>query len=122
MTQQKSFKIAINNDTTEPAHLQIVNQITGAIHCGLLRPGDQIPSISELSTTLHLAPMTISKAFQRLRTDGYITQSRGGPTLVNTSPPVDIAAEKLVYIGRQFQLTNKQIVNSLERAMGKNPL
>ncbi|HWI54188.1 MAG TPA: GntR family transcriptional regulator [Desulfobacteria bacterium] len=66
-----------------PIYMQIINQIKRATANGLLRPGDQLPSVRELAVELTVNPNTISKAYQELERDGIIKTVRGIGTFVS---------------------------------------
>lgn len=65
-----------------PIYLQIVSQVKRATASGLLKEGDQMPSVRELATELIVNPNTIAKAYQELERDGIIKTVRGVGTFV----------------------------------------
>lgn len=65
-----------------PIYMQILNQVKRATASGLLKPGDQIPSVRELAIELTVNPNTIVKAYQELERDGIIKTVRGVGTFV----------------------------------------
>lgn len=60
-----------------PIYKQIVNQVKYAAAGGLLNPGDQLPSVRELSEVLTINPNTVSKAYQELEREGVIELLHG---------------------------------------------
>ncbi len=66
-----------------PIYKQIVNQIKHAAAGGLLSPGDQLPSVRELSENLTINPNTVSKAYQELEREGVIDIIHGVGTFVS---------------------------------------
>jgi GntR family transcriptional regulator len=62
--------------------MQILNQVKRAAASGLLKPGDQMPSVRELAIELTVNPNTIVKAYQELERDGVIKTVRGVGTFV----------------------------------------
>jgi GntR family transcriptional regulator/MocR family aminotransferase len=60
----------------EPYYRQIYDRVRGAIHSGLLKPGDRVPSVRALTKELGLARGTIETAYSLLAAEGYI-QPRG---------------------------------------------
>jgi site-specific recombinase XerD len=58
-------------------YLQIASDLRGAIACGVLRPGDAIPTVEQLKDRYHVATGTASRAIRALKADGIITVSRG---------------------------------------------
>lgn len=68
--------IAIDDSLTEPIYLQIRNQIIRGISDGRLAPGEQLPTVRALATEMGINTMTVSKAYQTLKQEGYIQADR----------------------------------------------
>lgn len=66
-------------DTTGPiaVYVQIENQIQFAIASGKLKPGDSLPSVREMSTTLDVNPNTVTKAYRDLELLQFVRTRRG---------------------------------------------
>ncbi len=59
-----------------PIVMQIRNQIVIGIAEGKLKPGEQLPTIRALADESGINMMTVSKAYQILKQEGYITTDR----------------------------------------------
>lgn len=59
-----------------PLFMQIRNQIVIGIAEGKLKPGEQLPTIRALADESGINMMTVSKAYQILKQEGYITTDR----------------------------------------------
>ncbi len=59
-----------------PLYLQLRNQVVIGIAQGKLLPGDQLPTIRALAEESGVNMMTISKAYQLLKSEGYILTDR----------------------------------------------
>lgn len=59
-----------------PIYQQIRNQIVLGIASGNLAPGAKLPTIRALATELGINMMTVSKAYQTLKSEGYIHSDR----------------------------------------------
>ena len=59
-----------------PIYQQIRDQVVVAIASGQLAPGDKLPTIRTLAEEAGINMMTASKAYQTLKTEGYITTGR----------------------------------------------
>ena len=59
-----------------PIYQQIRDQVVAAIASGELRPGERLPTIRALAEECGINMMTASKAYQLLKTEGYITTGR----------------------------------------------
>ena len=51
-------------------YLQIVQQVRQALRLGLLREGDQLPTVKEVVAHLAINPNTVLKAYRELEHDG----------------------------------------------------
>lgn len=65
-----------------PIYLQLRNQVVIAIAEGKLAPGEQLPTIRALAEESGINMMTVSKAYQLLKQEGYITSDRRSGTIV----------------------------------------
>ena len=65
-----------------PAYLQIVQQVRGAISLGILRAGDQLPTIKEVVGTLAINPNTVVQAYRELDRAGVVDARRGQGTFI----------------------------------------
>ena len=59
-----------------PIYQQLRNQIVLGIASGDLAPGEKLPTIRALATELGINMMTVSKAYQILKQEGYIQSDR----------------------------------------------
>ena len=65
-----------------PAYLQLVHQVRRAIRLGMLRPGDQLPTVKEVVTKLTLNPNTVLHAYRQLDLEGLVEGRQGVGTFV----------------------------------------
>lgn len=69
-----------------PIYLQIRNQIVLGIASGALVPGERLPTIRTLADEAGVNMMTVSKAYQLLKQEGYIrTDRRSGAVVSETA-------------------------------------
>ena len=66
-----------------PIYMQIRNQIVLGIAQGQLAVGERLPTIRALSEECGINMMTVSKAYQLLRQEGYITTDRRSGAVVS---------------------------------------
>jgi len=64
--------IAIDNNDPRPVYLQIAAAIKEQIQQGLLKPGDELPSVRELARDLDINLHTARHAYQLLREQGVV--------------------------------------------------
>jgi len=101
-----------------PIFRQLLNQIKRHIAVGTLKPGDELPSIRNLSVPLGVNPMTISKAYNLLVHDGVLTRRPGLPLVVADLDQSDIVRQRLqqvkeslhpvVHLVKQMKMDNAQ--------------
>ena len=66
-----------------PIYQQIRNQIVVGIANGALEPGQRLPTVRALAEESGINMMTVSKAYQLLKQEGYIrTDRRSGASVV----------------------------------------
>lgn len=71
---------------TEPIYRQIVQRITHQVASGQLPIGALMPSVRDLARDLVVNPMTVSKAYALLTTNGVLQRTRGGHLVVIQEP------------------------------------
>jgi GntR family transcriptional regulator len=71
-----------------PIYRQIVEQVRRLIASGQLRPGDDLPSVRAVALLHAINPMTVSKAYSMLETEGTLTRRRGVGMVISDSVPV----------------------------------
>lgn len=72
----------IDKLSRKPIYEQIVDGICKEISTGLMKEGDQLPSVRELSVLLSTNPNTIQKAYIELDRRGIITSAPGRGSFV----------------------------------------
>jgi GntR family transcriptional regulator len=72
-----------------PTYLQLVQQVHQAVRLGVLKPGDQLPTVKEVVTTLTINPNTVLRAYKQLDLEGLVEGRRGVGTFVaNDARPI----------------------------------
>lgn len=64
--------VSIDETDLRPIYAQLVAQIKEQIMSGSLVPGEELPSVRELSTSLGINLHTVHRAYQKLRDEGVI--------------------------------------------------
>src|SRR6478736_228595 len=79
-----------------PTYRQLVQQVRQAIRLGVLRPGDQLPTVKEVVRSLTINPNTVLRAYRELELEGLTEGCRGVGTFVADAaaplPPDEIKA------------------------------
>src|ERR1700691_4002915 len=63
-------------------YLQLVHQVRRALKLGLLREGDQLPTVKEVVARVAINPNTVLKAYRELEHDGLVAARPGIGTFV----------------------------------------
>ncbi len=66
-------------------YLQIVQQVRQALRLGILREGDQLPTVKAVVAQLAINPNTVLKAYRELEHDGLATARPGVGTFITRS-------------------------------------
>lgn len=69
--------ITIDERDSKPLYLQITGQIKEQVRKGILRSGDELPSVRELAESLEINMHTVRNAYLKLRDQGIITMRLG---------------------------------------------
>ncbi len=64
------------------AYLQLVHQVKQALRLGLLKPGDQLPTVREVVAKIAINPNTVLKAYRELEREGLVSSRPGQGTFV----------------------------------------
>jgi GntR family transcriptional regulator len=68
-----------------PAYRQVVDQVRQAVRLGVLRPGDQLPTVRDVVKQIAINPNTVHRAYRDLETQGVTEGRPGSGTFVRRS-------------------------------------
>ena len=74
--------LKLNFESQVPIYRQIRDQIVVGIARGELKTGEKLPAIRTLAEEAGINMMTVSKAYQMLKQEGYITTDRRSGAVV----------------------------------------
>jgi GntR family transcriptional regulator len=119
---------SIDIHSSVAVYLQIENHVQFAIASGRLKPGDQLPSVRELSERLKVNPNTVAKAYRDLDVMGLLYSRRGMGVFVDKNTEVKCAEEcRKRIIGRLYEvvaeaksagMVRKEVVAVVEASLG----
>lgn len=75
--------LQLDFNSERPIYQQIRDQIVVGIAQGVLSPGEKLPTVRALADEAGVNMMTVSKAYQLLKQEGYITTDRRSGTVVS---------------------------------------
>jgi len=124
MEKQVYLNFQINPSSGEPIYKQLIEQINRLIYSGFLKAGDGLPSVRQTASSLEVNPMTISKAYSWLESNGLLERRRGMGMVVaenHTKPQnMDKRLEKITpilseaaYQARQLNIPQKELLQKL---------
>jgi GntR family transcriptional regulator / MocR family aminotransferase len=80
---QIALSITLDESLPMPLYRQLARDIRRQITGGVLKPGEQLPSIRELSAQLNVSLATVRHAMEDLFDEGWIIQRQGSGTYVS---------------------------------------
>ena len=72
----------LNGRSGVSPYQQLVQQVRQALRLGLLREGDQLPTVKDVVARLAINPNTVLKAYRELEHDGLVSAQPGRGTFV----------------------------------------
>lgn len=102
------LEIALSLKGETPIYEQIETQIKDQILSGKLDPGQSIPSMRTLAKLLRVSVITVQKAYENLKREGFIESVVGRGTIVAT-----------VSHERHLEEKRKELQETLEKAIGQ---
>src|SRR6476620_6567645 len=82
MNESKAIEFHLDSRSGVSPYLQIVQQVRRALRLGLLREGDQLPTVKDVVARLAINPNTVLKAYRELEHDGLVAARPGVGTFV----------------------------------------
>ena len=104
----------IDRNSYEPAYAQLSRILREQIAAGLFRPGDRLPSESQLCERYGVSPMTVRRVINMLSDQGMVIAEQGRGTFVK---PLELATATfdLGRLQRLFRDQEQTTVRLLER-------
>jgi GntR family transcriptional regulator len=85
-------KLTFNLDIRSglPIYTQIVNQIQSQLANGIIKPGDQLPTVRALAQDLRVNFNTVARAYRILDEERIISTQQGRGTYITEKPPPEV--------------------------------
>ena len=93
----------IDKTSAKPYYEQIILLIKEQVLQGILKPGEQIPSVREMARQLMMNPNTVSKAYKLLEVQGIIVTVKGRGTYIAEHQATDRDNVKISQLKAQLQ-------------------
>lgn len=91
---EKKLTLRLDFHSGLPIYTQIVNQIQSQLANGILKPGDQLPTVRALAQELRVNFNTVARAYRILDEARVISTQQGRGTYITEIPPPKVS-EKL---------------------------
>jgi GntR family transcriptional regulator len=88
------FTFRLDAHSGVPVYRQLIDQVQGAIAMGVLRPGDQLPTVRLVAVDLAINPNTVMRAYRELEIRGVLDTQQGTGTFVADRPAGATEEEK----------------------------
>ena len=102
----KKLNLQIDFRSGLPIYTQIVNQIQVQVVGGVLRPGDQLPTVRAMAEELRVNFNTVARAYRLLDEARIISTQQGRGTYITEIPPPNVTEqlrkESLEALTRRF--------------------
>jgi len=103
-----------------PIYIQIMEQIKDRLASGLLRPGDQLPTVRQMATDLRVNFNTVARAYRLLDEAGVISTQHGrGTYILGETPPEAVEllrrqalqelTRRYLFEARRLEFTPKEV-------------
>jgi GntR family transcriptional regulator len=112
-----------------PIYRQIVDQVRRRVASGSLAAGDELPSVRALAQAHAINPMTVSKAYSLLESEGLLERRRGMGMFVAALRPARSVAQRLALLepalqaaaqqARELGLSAGQALEAFERCLDR---
>ena len=116
----KKLMLQIDFRSGLPIYTQIVNQVQAQVAGGILKPGDQLPTVRALAEELRVNFNTIARAYRILDEARIISTQQGRGTYITEIPPPKVT-ERLRKESLQA-LTQRYISEALRLEFSKSEI
>jgi len=80
---KRAFGFRLDLDSGVPVYRQIIDQVTGGMASGALKPGDQLPTVRQVAVDLAINPNTVARAYRELEIRGLLETQQGTGTFIS---------------------------------------
>ncbi len=88
---EKQLTLNLDIRSGLPIYTQIVNQIQSQLVNGILKPGDQLPTVRALAQELRVNFNTVARAYRILDEERIISTQQGRGTFITEIPPPEVS-------------------------------
>ena len=103
------FGFRLDLQSGVPVYRQIIDQVTGGMAAGALKPGDQLPTVRQLAVDLTINPNTVVRAYRELEIRGVLETQQGTGTFISHQK---VNSDRVERQRRLNQLTNEFVARA----------
>ncbi len=117
------MRIIISNTSGIPIYEQIKEQIKSAILTGEIAEGESLPSLRQLSKDLRISVLTVTRAYNELEEEGFVTnvQGKGSYVMPKSSEmireqllrEIEEGLEKAIKGAKKADITNEELIHMM---------
>jgi GntR family transcriptional regulator len=100
--------ITLNYRDTRPIYEQVKDGLRRLVVTGALLPGDKLPSVRSMASSLAINPNTIQRAYEALEAEGYVYTVTGKGTFA--AEQTDVNRNRREMLLRQFDVTATELL------------
>ena len=86
LVERTTFAFRLDEHSGVPVYRQLIDQIQGAIASGVLKPGDQLPTVRLVAVELAINPNTVLRAYREMEIRGLLDTQQGTGTFIADRP------------------------------------
>lgn len=79
------IRFQLDDGSGLPPYHQLIRQVRHALRVGLLREGDQLPTVKALAAQLSINSNTVLKAYREMEYDGLVAPRAGVGTFIRVT-------------------------------------
>jgi GntR family transcriptional regulator len=85
VTAEPTIQFRLDRTSGVPAYRQLIDQVRQALRLGILRPGDQLPTVRDVVKQIAINPNTVHRAYRDLEHQGLTEGRPGSGTFIRRS-------------------------------------
>lgn len=100
--------ISLNSRDARPIYEQVKDGLRHLVVAGAILPGDQLPSVRALASSLAINPNTIQRAYEALEQEGYLATTPGKGSFA--APQTDINRDRRTQLLKLFDESTAELL------------
>src|SRR5215469_14647071 len=123
--QLEAFTFRFDPHSGVPVFRQIIDQVQAGIAAGVLKYGDQLPTVRQVAVDLTINPNTVLRAYREMEIRGIVDTQQGTGTFIasrQAGPPKQERRRQLIQLVSEFTsragaagLTIEELVEALQQ-------